>query len=1007
MREAASAHGAGPAPSAHHGEDTGGGLYGRGPQLAALKDLVRDSLRGHGGAIVLDGEPGVGKSALLEQVRATSPGVRVVRVAGDRAERHLPYAALQRVFAALRGPAPRLPPRERETVAAVMAVPDEGSGAARPDVLEIGLALLRLLSAAAAEQPLLCLHDDAHLLDQPSREALAIAARRCGDQRVACLFALPSPPRLPLPLPEGDGCPELASLPRMRLSGLPDPDALALLRAHLPAPLDPAVCARVVADAQGNPRALLAVPHALSPTEMATVRPPLREPDDRLPPAGMRDALGDLSGPAHQVLLVAAAEPLGDPVAVLRAAQALGLRGAEVTEAESSGLIVFGAAVRFAHPLLRTYVYASASVARRRLVHGALAESCDSVRVPGQHAWHLGQAAPSFDEPVAARLQTAAEQRLARHESRTAAPLLELAALLTADRGRRAARLLAAASAWRRAGGPRHALDLLGHLRLTALPRTERTEAMSLHARTRYEAHRDGPAARALHQAAEHARVHDVRREGVALLEALSADVLAGRRGTAETRRAAAERAHEFSPRDSRDAGEAKDARDARGTKEATDTGDTRDPAPAARTTRAVTAAHSHEMLLSAVAVHTLRGYGPAVRPMRRAVDTWLTAPAHPDPDPDLGLDGVGGWLVCEAAVAVWDGAAWRALADRRTEAARRRSEVTALPWGLTHQALADVHHGDLARAGVRVAEAYRISEAVGAVPLDYAALALAAWSGRRDTVEALATAAAANATARGEGRLLTAAECARAVLDNAHGRYGRAFGSCVEAVALDELAYRNWLLPELVEAAVRTGNRPEARAAAARLEECARLTGSDWARGLHLRARALLSDGEEADGFFRESAYALTAAGALLQAGRSHLLWGEWLRRQARMSAARSPLRTAYGVFHRAGARAFRERCAGELAAAGARAPRPEGGEPAVLTAQEQRIARHVARGDTSKEVADALYLSRRTVDTHLRSIFRKLGISSRRELRHHALAAGPGRRTREEFFVSLRESP
>ncbi|MGW6771154.1 AAA family ATPase [Streptomyces sp. NPDC055037] len=979
MQGAASARTAGMAGTARQGEDARGGLYGRDPQIAALKRLVRDALKGHGGSTVLDGERGIGKSTLLEHIGTTSSGVRVVRVAGTSAERRLPYAALQRVFAALRDHVPRLPPRQRETVEGMMAkgamgaaAPFPGPRADHPDALEIGLALLQLLSTAAAVQPLLCLHDDAHLLDQPSREALAIAARRCGDARVACLFALP-------PLPHSDDCPELASFPRMRLSGLTDRDALALLRAHLPAPLDPSVCERVVAEAQGNPRALLAVPHALSPTEMASVRPPAREPDGWLPPDWTRDALNGLPDAAHQVLLVAAAEPLGDPVTVIRATEALGLRGADVTEAESSGLIAFGPGVRFAHPLLRTYVYARASVTRRRQVHGALAGTCDVLRVPEQHAWHLGQAAASFDERVAARLQAAAEQRLTRHETRTAAALLELAALLTADRRQRALRLLAAASAWRRGGGLRHALDLLGHLQLAALPRAERAEATGLHARTRYSVDRDGPAARALHGAAEHARVHDVRQEGIALLEALSAGVLAGRRLPAHVLRTAAARACEFSTREA--------ARE-------TSLGRAEEPLRE-------TAARPHEALLSAVAARTLRGYGPAVQPMRRAVDAYLDAPAHTD------LDAVGGWLACHAAVDVWDGAAWRALADRRTAAARRLAAVTALPWGLTHQALADIHHGDLAQARVRVAEAYRVSEAIGAVPLDYAALALAAWSGRRDTVEALAAAGARDAAAREEGRLLTAAEYARAVLYNSRGRYGQAFEVCAEAVSLDELAYRNWLLPELVEAAVRSGHPQDALAAAARLEECARLTGSDWARGLHLRARALLSDGDEADGLFRESARALTAAGALPQAGRSHLLWGEWLRRQARMSAARIPLRAAYDIFRHAGAWSFRERCAGELAAAGARAPRSEGGEPAVLTAQEQRIAQRVARGDTSKEVAAALYLSRRTVDTHLRSIFRKLGISSRRQLRDHAVAVTPERRVREEFFVPLSESP
>ncbi|MFE6520669.1 AAA family ATPase [Streptomyces sp. NPDC057794] len=904
-------------------------LYGRDGQLAALDRLVRDSRKGHGGTVLLHGDRGVGKSALLHHLRTAARGVRMIRVDGTGSETRLPYAALHRALTPLRGHLGALPARRRETVEAVAEL-----RTAELDPLDVGLAVRSLLAAAAAEEPVLCLFDDAHLLDGPSREGLAVAARRAGDDRVACVFALP----------RADDCPELAAFPRLHLSGLADRDALALLRDHLPSPLDPSLCERIVADAHGNPQALLAVPRALSPTEMVSVRPTAPgRPGGWSPRGWMRGALEGLRDPARQVLLVAAAEPSGDTVTVLRAVEALGLHGADVTETESSGLVEFGPTVRFAHPLLRTTVYARASLAQRRQAHGALAATCDALRSPEQLAWHRGQAATTFDEGTAAQLQAAAERRLRRHEARTAATLLELAALLTDDRRQRALRLMASATAWRRSGELRHALDLLARLQLAALPGTERAEATSLHAWTQYSVHRDAAAARALDEAAEHARTHDRQHEGVALLEALTAIVLAGRQRSAEALPATVAKAYGFS------------------------TG--------------LTAARPHEELLEAIATHTLKGYAPAVEPMRRAVHAYLSAPAH------LDLDISGSWLACHTAVGVWDAAAWRALADRRTAAARRLGAVTALPWGLTHQALADVHGGDLARARARVAEAERVSEAIGAAPLGYAALTLAAWSGREGSVEALATVGAKDAAARDEGRLLTAAEYARAVLYNSQGHYRKAFEACAAAARLDELALRNWLLPELLEAAVRTQHRQEACDTADRLAECARLTGSHWATGLHLRARALLSDGDGAEDHYRDSVRALTAAGALLQAGRTQLLWGEWLRRQGRMSAARVPLRAAFDVFDRAGAVAFARRCAGELAAAGARPSRSTSGEPAALTAQERRIARRVARGDTSKEVAAALFLSPRTVDAHLRSIFRKLGISSRRQLRDRSV--------------------
>lgn len=901
-----------------------GGLHGREREIAALAQVVADARAGRSATLVLCGERGIGKSALLDHLAAReSSGARVVRVDGVSGERDLPFAAVQRLCAHFREDLPRLPAGRRRTLETLLGL---HTGHA-PALLDVGLAVQSLWSAASARRALICLFDDAHRLDEASLASVAIAARRCAGERIAVVLARPGPAL-------GE---DLASFPRLTVEPLSEQGAHALLAARLRAPLDARVCERLVDESHGNPRALLSVPDALSPTEMACARPPVdaggaprRELLEHAVPAALPAA-------ARRVLLVAAAEPLGDVVTVLQAVRGLGLGSAAVAQAQATGLVQFGSRVRFRHPLARTAVYATASAADRRDAHRALASACDVVRAPEQSAWHLGQSASTFDDAVAAQLHRAADLAASRHDSVTAAALWELSAALTANRRIRALRLLACAGARHRCGNLSQALELLARVHTGALPEPEQARAAVLRARTQYGLHRDAASVAALHEVAAHAgSLHPEQARGP-LLEVLAAAVYAGR----------------FRP-----------------------------PEDFARTARAAYAApgsvlRPHELLLEAVATQTIKGYAAALTPLRRAVGAYLTA------SPETDLDTSGSWLACQAAVDVWDSAAWQELADRRTAAARRHGVLAALPSGLAQQAIARIHGGRLEEAASLVAEAEEVSRATGATPMRHAELVLAAWSGDEARTTALVAAVTQDAEQRAEGRLLTTAECAQAVLYNALGRYDAALATCATAFALDEPAFRNWLLPEVLESAVRTRHVEEGAAAAERLEECARLTGTDWARGLHLRAKALLAEGPEADALFRESAEKLAASGAVLQAGRTCLLWGEWLRRAGRTAHARVPLRTAYDIFRRAGARAFADRCVGELAAAGARPARDGQAPRAVLTAQEQRIAHRVALGETSKEVAAALFLSPRTVDAHLRSIFRKLDISSRRQLR------------------------
>lgn len=902
-------------------------MHGRAREVSVLEQLVEECRGGRSRTLVLHGEAGIGKTALLDHLQAVSRGVQVVRLDGIASEEQLPFAAVQRLCAQLRGDIVALATPQRHLLVSLLGL---RSVTSPPSSLEVGLAVHGLLAAAARRHPLLCLFDEAHRMDEASRESVAIAARRCADERVAIVFALP----------QADGCAPLASLPRLTVSRLAEQAAQALLAEHLHAPLDARICERLVVDSHGSPRALLSVLDALSPTEMACAWPAATSTRLPVPPDCVRQMDG-LTASAKQALLVAAAEPLGDVVTVLEALQYLRLGQHSLAEVQASGLVNFGTRIRFAHPLVRTAVYATAAITERRSAHHALAHACDP-RFAEQRAWHRGQAAPSFDETVAAQLQETAEKATDR-DSVTAAALWELSAGLTTDRRQRASRLLAGAAARRRAGGLEQTLDLLDRLHTSALGDEERTQADALRAQTQYSLHRNAAAVQALHEVAVRARSLSPERARGPLLEVMAAAIYAGRFCPAEDLAAAARSAY-YAPG---------------------------------------TAIRPPELLLEAVATQTVKGYAAAVQPLRRAVNAYLAAPAGED------LEASGSWMACQAAIDVWDSHAWQQLADRRTAAARRQRVTAALPSGLAQQALARIHSGRLKEAAELITEADQISQAIGATPIRHAALALAAWSGDESHMHVLVAAISKEADRRAEGRLLTTAECAQAVHLNALGRYEAALAACAGATQRDEPAFRNWLLPELVEAAVRTRHLDEAAAATAQLEECARLTGTGWAQGLHLRAQAMLTDGPEAGELYRRSAQKLTAAGAMLQAGRTHLTWGEWLRRAGRTAQARVPLHAAYDIFDRAGARAFAARCAGELAAAGARPARSVVSAPTALTAQEQRIVDRVAQGETSKEVASALFLSPRTVDAHLRSIFRKLGISSRRELRNKPIPA------------------
>lgn len=910
------------------------GLLGRSEEIAALKTLVAQACGGEGGVLVLHGEVGIGKTALLGSVHTEHEALRVLRVENAQAETELPFAGLQHLTSPLLRHFSCLPQPQRDALAVALG---RRSGPA-PDHFHLGLAVLGLLSAVAEAQPVVCLIDDAQWMDRRSLAVLAFVARRVAAQRVAFVFAAEDVDRLG----------ELTGLPARAVRPLGDRDARKLLDSTVRAPLDQRVRARVLTEAHGNPLALLHLPRWIGPTEM-TAR---SIAGDMGAPKRLEERfltrLSQLPPEVRRLLLLAAAEPDGNPLVVRRAAARLDIGPDAAAVAGAAGILDTGTRMSFRHPLLRSMIYAAASATERRRAHAALAECCDATQDADRHAWHLGQAAVGFDEDVAGRLEDAARRAAQGVGAAVAGGFWELAAALTEDRRIRASRLLSAACSKRETGAFREALAILASLRHEPMPDAEHTRVVLLHARTVYSAQRDEEAVQLLVDAARLAADQDPVAARRVLLDAFSAVAFSGR----------------CLPR-GRVADLVVEARRICPT-----------PAPDAGVVDGVSGLV--DLLLRAQIASVAKGPAAAAPLMARVVRRCLVDPrAEALDDPSVAR------LTSDAALYVGDARAWKRLVGRQVHSARASRDHAALPIALNHQAMVDLHFGRLDDAAERVAEAHRITETLGMAPLRYASLALAAWRGDESTGFPLIDLAAREAGERREGRLLTATEYARAVLHNGAGRPEAALATVGESYDGAGGGYRGLLAAECAEAAVACGQTPSARSACEVLRENAQACGTPWAEGLYLQAQALLQRGFDKEESYRQAVEELTRAGAVLQAARARLLWGEWLLETGRRTQARHPLRQAWTVFSGAGARAFQIRAAIKLGAAGERAVRPSRGVHA-LTAQELRVARMVASGETSREVGAALFVSPRTVDAHVRSILRKLDVLSRRQLRH-----------------------
>jgi len=907
------------------------GLTGRRDECGVL-DRLADAVRsGESGALVVRGDAGVGKSVLLDYLagRASGSGCRVARVVGVQSEMELAFAGLHQLCAPMLGRAERLPVPQRDALRAALGM----AAGPPPDRFLVGLAVLSLLSEAAGDRPLICLIDDEQWLDQASAQALGFAARRLAADSVALVFAARDPAA------------ELAGLPELAVTGLADSDARALLASALAGPLDARVADLIVAETRGNPLALLELPRGLSPAELAGGfgLPGAAPLAGRIEDSFARQ-LEALPPQSRQLVQLAAADPSGDRALVGRAAGRLGIPVQAADPAAEAGLVEFGGRVRFRHPLARSAAYRSASFSDRQQLHAALAEVTDPQTDPDRRAWHRAQAAAGPDEQVAAELERSAGRAQARGGLAAAAAFLERAVALTADPARHAERALAAAQASLQAGAFGKALELLATAEAGPLDEFASARVDLLRGQIAFASSLGSDAPPLLLKAAKRLEPlnRDLARDTYlsAWMAASFAGHLAGAGDLWEVSRAAQALRPPKQP-----------------------------PRPL-------------DLLLEGLALLAIDGPGAAAPALRQAASAFASADAPAQELLQFGLMAHG------AAIALWDEDCWRAILVRQVRLARDVGALDQLPVDLSSLAHDDMWRGDFEAADSLIAEANAVCEATGSRIAPFAAMFLAALRGNQAEVVPLIEAALAAAEAGGQGGAATQAHWVAAILHNGLGRYADALAAAERATQDARLWAATWALPELIEAAVRTGSTHAAPAALERLAETTQAGGTDFGLGLEARSRALLSRGDAAEGWYREAIDRLGRTRLRPDLARAHLLYGEWLRREGRRADARGQLRTAHDMFAAMGMEAFAERARRELIATGEKVPKRSAETRDRLTPQEEQIARLARDGRTSPEIGAELFLSARTVEWHLGKVFTKLGIGSRREL-HAALAS------------------
>jgi DNA-binding CsgD family transcriptional regulator len=896
-------------------------LLGRAVECALLDGLIEDIRRGDSRSLVLRGEAGVGKTALLQYLVGSAGGFMVVRAVGVESEMELPCASLHQLCGPMLDQLRRLPAPQREALEIMFGL----SAGAAPDRFLVGLGVLSLFSEMSEERPLLCLVDDAQWLDQSSALTLAFVARRLLAERVGIVFAARQPGA------------ELQHLPELEVHGLSDRDARALLGSAVRFRLDERVRERIIAEARGNPLALLELPRGLTAMQLAggfglvggqSLPGRIEE--------SFAQRLTALSDEARRLLLVAAAEPVGDPLLLWRAAERLGIGPVAARGAEVEGLLAIGDRVTFRHPLVRSAIYRSAAGDERRAVHRVLAEVTEERVDPDRRAWHLAAAAAGPDEQVASELERSAGRAQARGGVAAAAAFLQRAVALTEDPALRAERALAAADASLQAGAFDAALGLVATAEAGRLREFQRARADLLRGHVAFASGFGSDAPALLLEAAKRLEPFDLEVARETYLTAWGAAVFTDPAAGGILEEIC--RAIRVLP-------------------------------PPSATPRPL------DVLLDGLALLTTDGRTAAVPTLKHAAELLTSIPV---------ADVLRwGWAATAASDAVWDDEGKLAIAARHVQVVRDAGALAELPIHLSALGLAKAWIGDFGGAASLIAESESVAAATGSPIAPYALLRLRALQGSEAEASRLIASAIEEATAGGQGLAAAWAHWDAAVLYNGLGRYEEAASAARRAVANTfEPWVSMWGLPELVEAAARAGDAKLGHDALGRLEETTEPSGTNFALGIEARSRALLSEGPAADELYREAIDRLSRTRLRPELARAHLLYGEWLRREQHRMDAREQLRAAHEQLASIGMEAFAERARVELLATGERVRKRTVETRDDLTTQERQIARLARDGLSNLEIGERLFLSPRTVEWHLGNVFTKLGIRSRREL-------------------------
>jgi DNA-binding CsgD family transcriptional regulator len=905
-------------------------FWGRNSERQVLDRLLENVRRGESAVLVIRGEAGVGKTALLRYCARQADGFRVAQIAGVESEMELPFAGLHQLCAPMLARLGALPKPQQHALRVAFGLSSGGA----PDHFLIALAALSLLAEVAAERPLLCFVDDAQWLDGASGQVLGFVGRRLLAESVLIVFAVREPTDER----------QFVGLPELQLGGLPEQDARALLATVVAGRLDDRVRDRIVAETGGNPLALLELPRGMTAAELAGgfALPNAGDLPGHIEEHYLRRH-GLLPEATQRLMLLAAADPTGDATLLWRAAQTLGTEREAVAPAETLQLLEIGARVRFRHPLVRSAVYRVAPQQDRQAVHLALAAATDPQVDPDRRAWHLAAAAPGPDEEVASELEQSAGRAQARGGLAAAAAFLERSVALTRDPAQRTDRALAAAQANLHAGTFEVALGLLPAAEAGALDEFQRARVDLLRGQIAFASSVGSDATPLLLKAAKRLEPLDVSLARETYLDAWGAALFAGRLATADSLLEVSRAARSGPPAP-------------------------HPPRPS-------------DLLLDGLAALITEGRTTAAPILRRAASAFAATETSSEENFRWG------WLTAVPCNVLWDDETWHAINARQLQLARDAGALAWLPIDLTASAILLAWWGDFARSAEVIAEADAVTEATQTRIAPYGAMLLAALRGREAEAQALIEATVNDANAGGQGIGVQYAQWVAAILFNGLGRYEQALAVAQQASDdTSELFLSAWALPELIEAATRSGEPRLGARALEPLTEATAAAGTDWGLGVEARSRALLSEGEAAEDSYSEAIDRLSRTRLRPELARAHLLYGEWLRRQNRRVDAREQLRTAHDMLAAMGMEAFAARARHELLATGGKVRQRPDDTHDELTPQEAHIARLARDGRTNPEIGAQLYISARTVEWHLRKVFTKLGISSRKAL-HDAL--------------------